>query len=144
MTPADFRDLLGDISDCFVERDLDLWRSRLVLPLSLITKQGTVVLTDDTAVARNFSYYCDAMRMMGVDMVHRSPLSLQDCNDGTWIGTFSTELLSKGQRTLQPYTASALMTLVDGQVRISSVLNARGHHDWTKRMPAEECGVQNL
>jgi hypothetical protein len=128
---AAFESFLTDISVCFLQRDLALWRSRLALPLSLITKSGPVVLTSDEAVARNFQLYLRASDAMSLDMVDRTPLSLEACDDGTWLGTFRTRLLSGGHLATSPYTSTSLMHENAGHLRMSSMLNARGHNDWT-------------
>lgn len=126
-----FEDFLTDISDCFIDRRLHVWRSRLILPFSLITRDGPVVLYNDERVAENFNHYltaCDAMRL---DLVDRTVISLENCQDGTWLGTFQTRLVSQGILATDPYTSTALLRMVDGRYRMSSMLNGRGHKEWT-------------
>lgn len=126
-----FESFLEDISRCFLERDLALWRARLVLPFSIVTRDGPVLLPTDADVARNFGLYLDAMDMMQLDMVDRAPVSLEDCGDGTWLGTFQTRLISRGQLATGPYTSTGLLEIHDGRFRMSSMLNGRGHSEWT-------------
>lgn len=126
-----FGRFLEDISQCFLQRDLQLWQSRLVLPFSMITKHGPVVLTDDAVVAKNFELYLKAMDAMGLDLVDRTEVALEDCKDGTWLGTFQTRLLSGGNLATAPYTSTALLHIRDDRFLMSSLLNARGHSEWT-------------
>ena len=126
-----FEDFLDDISRCFVEPSFNLWRSRLILPFSIVTQKGPVVLTNSAALHRNFEHYLDAMKIMQIDVVDRSIVSFEDCKDGTILGTFQTRLVSNGMLRTAPYTATALLQRIDGRLRMSSMLNGRGHHEWT-------------
>lgn len=128
----EFDNFLTDISRCFIQRDLPLWRSRLILPLSIVTKTGPIVLADDEAVARNFALYLKASEIMDLDFVDRSAIAIEDCNDGSWLGTFQTRLLSKNILATAPYTSTALLQLVESRFCMSSMLNGRGHSEWTR------------
>lgn len=126
-----FEHFLDDISRCFLDRDLALWQSRLILPFSIVTKDAPIILSDAAAVAENFDHYLTAMEVMQLDLVARQAVSFEDCHDGTWLGTFVTRLVSKGMLATEPYAATALLQRIDGRLRMSSMLNARGHRDWT-------------
>lgn len=131
----DFQSFLDAVSICFLKREFSMWQERIILPFSLVTSAGPVVLRNDDALRENFDLYlsaCDAMRL---DEIVRRPISLEDCLDGTWIGTYETNLLSHGVRATKPYISSALMSYENGFFRMYSILNARGHHDWTGKQP---------
>ena len=135
MPQQQFEDFLEAVSRCFVERDFLRWRSRIIYPFTMITSVGPVVITNDADLRDNFALYlqaCDAMRL---DEIVRTSISLEECQDQTWIGTYETNLLSHGVRATAPYTSSALMILDDSVFRMKSILNARGHHDWTGKQP---------
>lgn len=131
ITDADFREFLDDISDCFLKRDVGPWRRRIILPFSIITRDGPVVMETDEAVAANFQNYVMACEMMSLNMIARRPLSLEDCADGTWLGTYETRLLANGLLATDPYISTALLSWNGDVVRMSSILNGRGHHEWT-------------
>ena len=127
-----FAAFLDDILVCFIEADLKKWRARLQLPFSLITKEGPTVLADDTAVEENFRFYLIACEAMSLDLVDRQIVSLEACPDGTWLGTFKTRLVSGFNLATEPYVSTALLHLQpDGSFRMSSMLNGRGHREWT-------------
>ena len=138
MTPEEFRAFLDDISLCFTERNFDGWMARILLPFSMVTQQGPVLLSTRDALERNFELYLQAQETMQMDAIYRRPVSLENCHDGTWIGTYETELLSHGQRVTAPYTSSALIHGTDEGYKMSSILNARGHHPWTGTSPSIE------
>ena len=130
-----FQTFLDAISMCFIHRDFEMWRSRVIYPVSLITSAGPNIINDDAQLQVNFELYLRACDAMKLDKIYRTPLSLEDCHDGHWIGTYETNMLSRGVRATLPYTSSVLLQEVDGRFKMTSVLNARGHHDWTGTQP---------
>ncbi|MEM8881995.1 MAG: hypothetical protein AAGC82_15485 [Pseudomonadota bacterium] len=131
MTRVDFQDFLDAISDCFIEENFAGWRARIVLPMTMTKRHGSEHFTTEDALAENFALYIDACRILALDQIVRRPISLEDCGDGTWLGTYETNLLSRGQRAVAPYISTALLHPDNHHVRFSAILNARGHHEWT-------------
>ncbi|MGP6089526.1 hypothetical protein [Antarctobacter jejuensis] len=132
---VDFSKFLEDISSCFVLHDLKRWRSRLLLPFSMVTSDGPVTLTSESDVERNFRLYMQAFDEMALDLVHREPLNIEHCPDGTVLATYRTHLMSKGLRAAPAYVSTALLQNENDGWRMSAILNARGHHQWTGRPP---------
>ncbi len=128
---TEFERFLTDISDAFIEGNLQQWRARLILPFSFITKLKPIVLSTEPAVRKNFDQYLVAVKMMNLDLIDRTPISLEECPDGTWLGTFRTRMLCGASLATAPYISTALLHDTDGYFRMSSMLNARGHRDWT-------------
>lgn len=128
---TEFESFLDDISRCFIQRNVELWMSRITLPFTIITRDGPNVLKTPQAVIENFGYYLQACKVMRLDLIVRTVVSLENCDDGTWLGTFQTRLLSNQILATAPYTSTALLTLQNDHFRMSSMLNGRGHTDWT-------------
>ncbi|MEL6957765.1 MAG: hypothetical protein AAGL89_02295 [Pseudomonadota bacterium] len=135
MTETEFNDFLVRISTPFISGDFEAWEACIHLPLALVTQSGPVTLYDRDDLRKNFDLYIQATRIMGLTEVFRTPVSIEDCDDGTFIVTYRTELLSNGTRRTNPYTSSALVLKIDGTWRLNSIMNARGHHDWTGHHP---------
>lgn len=135
LNEGEFQSFLDDISDCFIQRDITRWKERIVYPFSLITTAGTVVINSDVELKENFDLYLQACDAMQLDSILRVPVGLEDCNDGTWLGSYETNLLRNGARATAPYTSTALLHMVSGKLKMSSIMNARGHHDWTGKQP---------
>ena len=127
----EFEHFLEDISTSFLHRDVSLWRSRLVVPFSLVTKSQHIFLKTENQVHTNFNLYLKAMDAMALTLIDRNPVHLHDCEDGTWLGSFQTRLLINDVFAVPPYTSTALLQIVDNRFRMSAMLNARGHSDWT-------------
>ena len=131
MTTEDFQAFLDEISVCFISRDFAGWRARILLPFTLVSSRGSEVLATEAELAQNFSLYLDACAVLSLDQIVRRPISLELCRDGLWLGTYETSLMSRGQRATDPYVSTALLHPFEDDPRMSSILNARGHHDWT-------------
>ncbi|ABG30951.1 hypothetical protein CEP88_16500 [Roseobacter denitrificans] len=135
MNQSDFQSFLDDVSECFIERDFALWRSRVLYPFSLITSAGAIVIENDDELRDNFELYLQACDAMQLDRIYRVPLGLEACSDGTWLGSYETNLLRNGMRATAPYRSTALLHKNADGIRMSSIMNARGHHDWTGKQP---------
>lgn len=135
ISQSEFEDFLVRISDCFIEKDLSAWRGCIQLPFSMVTSTGVITLSDEEELEQNFQLYLKAVDCMGLDQVLRVPKALEDCKDGTWIGTYETHLLSRGAKATTSYTSSALLILKEGQIRMTAILNARGTREWVVPLP---------
>ncbi|SMX46169.1 hypothetical protein [Maliponia aquimaris] len=134
-TDAEFERFLKDISVAFMRPEFTLWRRRLLLPFSMVTADGPVTLHTDADVARNFALYLKACEAMGLNLVHREPMGIEQCPDGTVLATYRTHLMHNATRLADPYTSTALLHPCPDGWRMSAILNARGHHTWTGRPP---------
>lgn len=131
MTDEEFNTFLTDISCCLISKDFQLWADRVELPFSIVTATGPNVSHTLEALRVQFDLYVQACENMNLDMVYRTPLSCEHCEDGTVIGTYRTELLCHGQRMTEPFTSSALLKNAGGVWRMTAILNARGHAGWS-------------
>lgn len=130
VTQERFERFLSDITTCFLTQDFALWSSRVILPFTLVmARGGSVVLKDTVALERNFRLYVVASKVMRLDQVLRSPLELEDCGDGTWLGTYETRLVSQGGLTIAPYVSTAMLQDQAGRLKMTAVLNARGFQE---------------
>ncbi|MBV7396529.1 hypothetical protein [Mameliella sediminis] len=134
-TDSDFAAFIADISAPFLSGDVTRWQARMRLPFSMVTAAGPVTLRTDEDVLRNFNLYLDAVKAMGLNFVHREPLTIEHCADGTVLASYRTHLMRNGSRVADPYTSTALLHPDPEGWRMSAILNARGHHAWTGRHP---------
>lgn len=132
---AQFDAFLEDITQPFLTADIARWAARIHLPFTLITQTGPVTLRSQQDIEENFALYLLAMKAMRADLIVREKISSEPCQDGTVITTYRSNFLRNGVRIRDPYTASALLHFDDGLWRMSSILNALGHHQWTGKHP---------
>ncbi len=135
ITDAQFQTLLDRISEAFILPDYALWRDSIELPFSLITKEGPITLRTDAELRQNYEFYMQACAVMKLDRIYRTPISLEDCGDGTWIGTYRTYLLSRGIQATAPFVSSGLLRATPEGPLLLSILHARGYHDWVGQPP---------
>ena len=135
---ADFAAFLKDISDPFFDGDITSWARRIKLPFSMVTATGPVTLSTSRDVEVNFQLYLKAKTAMHLSVVVRTPISVERCDDTSVIVTSKTQLLNDGKRLVAPYTSSALLHFEEGIWKMSSIMNAIGHHRWTGTNPATE------
>ena len=135
MNDAAFSEFLSDISVCFTENDFELWHSRILLPFSMVTPRGPVVMSNADQLYRNFKNYIQACEILGIDRIDRQAIALTKGLNGTFIGTYSTSLMNSGAIATDPFVSSALLHEADGGWKMSSILNARGHDEWTGKSP---------
>lgn len=133
-----FHSFLDDISCCFNVQDFQAWEACIELPFSMVTNAGAIIMEEQKPLRKNFDHYLAACRVLQIDAIIRKPLEVENCADGTFIGTYDTELLSHGLRATEPYQSSVLLKLQGSKLKMSSILNARGHHAWTGIHPKAE------
>jgi hypothetical protein len=97
-----------------------------------------VILHDRSELKSNFDIYLEACKILNLDKIYRKPISLENCEDGTWIGTYETSLMNGNIRAARPYTSSVLLHEFANGWKMSAILNARGHHEWTSTTPGQE------
>ena len=135
MEYLDFVAFLDDISGCFISGDFELWQSRMILPFSMVTPDGTVVLEDRDQAETNFKLYLLASECMALTHVVRTPRDFSPNKDGSWRGTYETNLIRNGVRMAAPYQSTAVLWRTGGTWKMSKILNARGHYTWTDVKP---------
>ncbi|XDA97229.1 hypothetical protein AB1M95_14050 [Sulfitobacter sp. LCG007] len=138
MDEGEFRIFLDRISDCFLKEDYGMWRGCVHLPFSMVTRKGQVILETEKDLRANFELYLQTHRTLQVDQIVRRPIAIDLCDDGTVIGTYSTDILSRGKRLGAPYISSMMLIPVEDGWKINSILNARGPHDGVLSVQEEE------
>ena len=135
MTETEFQDFLDQISVCFIAADYDAWRACILMPFTMVTVRGSRTFATEADLQKDFSLYLDACKIMSLDRIYRRPISIEECRDGLWLGTYETNLMSGGQRATDPYVSTGLLHPLSDGIRLSAILNARGHQDWTSGAP---------
>lgn len=85
---TEFGQFLSEISVGFVGRDVQKWRRWLILPFSIVTRDGPIPMATEAEVEQNSHHYLTASKIMQLDWIDRHPVGLEDCYDGTWLGPF--------------------------------------------------------
>lgn len=129
------QDMLDRICVSFMEQDFPAWEACVQLPFTLVVRTGSMTFATAESLRANFLGCSDHAASAGIDQMIRTALSVVDCEDGTALGTFRTELLRHGYRVYQPYTSSGLFLSTPEGWKLSSILNARNAPDWIEVDP---------
>ena len=133
-----FQAFLDDISNCFINKDFAAWERHVELPFSMVTSEGTISIKDQAGLRQNFEHYLTACKVMNIDAIVRKPIAMDVCQDGNMLATYETELLSHGHRATAPYESTALLHLSGTTLKMTSILNGRGHYACTGLHPSVE------
>ena len=58
---------------------------------------------------------------MNIDLIDRHGISLERCEDATWLCSFQTRLVSDEKLAVPPYVSNALLLIQDQRFRMSSM-----------------------
>ena len=135
MVQSAFESFLDATSECFINRDFELWRSHICLPFSIASDVGLDLLSTDAELRENFDHYLHACDVLCLDKIYRVPIGFERCDDGLCLGTYETNLMSGQTRVVDPYVSTALLEWSDQRFRMRSLIGARGHYPWTNVFP---------
>ena len=131
MNEVEFQAFLDRISICWVNRDFQSWVDHVALPFTSITLNGQLYNDSIESLKKDWDLYCQALDTLKISQIIRKVMVIEVSEEDTLIGTYQTQMFAGDRRVVGPYTSSAML-LHDGKTwRISSIMNALGHRDWT-------------
>lgn len=133
MTREEFQLFLDRISACWTDDDYQTWRDHVAFPLHFITQNGQVTNYNEESLRSDWELYQQNLRTLNITQIIRVAHTLEPADENTMLGTYHNQLLSGGTRIVGPYTSSAMLNLIDGKWRITSIMNALGYRNWTQR-----------
>ena len=133
MDEVEFQAFLDRISACWVDRDFQTWVDHSALPFTSITLNGQLYNDSIESLQKDWDLYCQALDTLKISQIIRKVMVIEASEEDTLIGTHQTQMFAEDRRVVGPYTSSAML-IHDGKTwRISSIMNALGHRDWTTR-----------
>lgn len=133
MDEVEFQAFLDRISACWVDRDFQTWVDHIALPFTSITLNGQLYNDSIESLRKDWDLYCQALDTLKISQIIRKVMVIEASEEDTLIGTYQTQMFTEDRRVVGPYTSSAML-IHDGKTgRISSIMNALGHRDWTTR-----------
>ena len=125
MAEVEFQAFLDRISAC--------WVDHIALPFTSITLNGQLYNDSIESLRKDWDLYCQALDTLKISQIIRKVMVIEASEEDTLIGTYQTQMFAEDRRVVGPYTSSAML-IHDGKTRrISSIMNALGHRDWTTR-----------
>ena len=116
-------------SVCWVNHDFQTWVNHIALPFTSITLNGQLYNGSIESLQKDWDLYSQALNTLKILQIIRKVMVIQASEEDTLIGTYQTRMFAEDRRVMAPYTSSAMLKTW----RISSIMNALGHRDWTTR-----------
>ena len=118
-------------SVCWVNHDFPTWVDHIALPFTSITLNGQLYNGSIESLQKDWDLYSQALNTLKILQIIRKVMMIQSSEEDTLIGTYQTQMFAEDRRVVTPYTSSAML-IHDGKTwRISYIINALGHRDWT-------------
>ena len=114
-------------SVCWVNHDFQTWVDHIALPFTSITLNGQLYNGSIESLQKDWDLYSQALNTLKILQIIRKVMVIQASEEDTLIGTYQTQMFAEDRRVMAPYTSSAMLKTW----RISSIMNALGHRDWT-------------
>ena len=133
MNEIEFQAFLDRISICWTDRDFQAWVDHIALPFTSITLNGQLNNDSVESLKKDWGLYCQALNTLKISQIIRKFIVIEVSEEDTFIGTYQTQMSAGDRRVVEPYTSSAMLNHDGKTWRISSIMNALGHRDWTTR-----------
>ena len=133
MDEIEFQAFLDRISICWIERDFQAWVDHVSLPYTSITLNGQLNNDSIESLKKDWDLYCQALDTLKISQIIRKVIVIETSEEDTLICTYQTQMFAEDLRVVGPYTSSAMLIHDGKSWRISSIMNALGHRDWTTR-----------
>ena len=131
MNEVKFQSFLDRISVCWGNRDFQSWVDHVALPFTSITLNGQLYNDSIESPQKDWDLYCQALDTLKISQIIRKFMVIETSEEDTLIGTYQTQMFAEDRHVVEPYTSSAML-IHDGKTgRISSIMNALGHRNWT-------------
>jgi hypothetical protein len=101
--------------------------------LTPITLNGQLNNDSVESLKKDWDLYCHALDTLKISQIIRKVIVIEVSEEDTLIGTYQTQMFAGDRRVVGPYTSSAMLNHNGKTWRISSIMNALGHRDWTTR-----------
>ena len=133
---AIFRPVLADLTQAFVDRDFDLLRRHVHLPVMVHSIRAAQVITSEEDLRHDFDIYLAEFEMNGVTDVIRTANSAHAMGDGKLVASYTTHVLSGSSLVTPSFDSSMHMERgTDGVWRVVCVMNSMGHTTLSQNAP---------
>ncbi len=132
-----FQTILDRVSAVLINGDADGWVSAVALPFQLVTRQGIQSFDTEAALREDFAVYQKEFKDHGVTDIFRQALTAQLIDGDQMTGTYRTHIMRGGNHVVPPWESSMTLRNDNGQWRITTVMRAIGHLNWSAITPAD-------
>jgi hypothetical protein len=102
---TEFQTFINWISDCWIQRGFESWADHVSLPFSTITLTGRLNNEDLASLRGDWGFYCQNLGVLKITQIIRKVIIIEGNEEDTLIGTYQTQMSTKGRRMVGPYTS---------------------------------------
>lgn len=132
-----FQAILDRISAAFLSGDVEAWLNASSLPFQLVTRQGVETFTTEDELRRDFEAYQREFKSHGVTDIIREAKTAEIIGGDQMVGTFRTHILNRASHVVPPWEASVTLRRENGLWRVTTVMRAIGHMNWSAQSSAD-------
>lgn len=132
-----FQTILDRISAAFLSGDVEAWLNATSLPFQLVTRQGIETFTTQEEMRSDFEVYRREFEIHGVTDIIREAKTAELIDGDQMVGTFRTHFLNRANHVVPPWDASVTLRREDGLWRLTTVMRAIGHLNWSAQSRAD-------
>ena len=133
MNEVKFQTFWDRSSICWTDRDFQSWVDHIALPFTSITRNGQLNSDSIESLKKDCDLYRQALDTLKISQIIRKVTVIEVGEEDTYIGANQTQMFAGDRRVMGRYTSSAILDHDGKTWRISSIMNALGHRDWTTR-----------
>lgn len=132
-----FQAILDRISAAFLAGDVEGWLKSTSLPYHMITRQGVDTFSTEDEVRRDFEIYRQEFQIHGVTDIIREVKTAELIDGDQMVGTYRTHILRGANHIVPPWDASMTLRRENGLWRVTTIMRAIGHLNWSALNPAD-------
>ena len=119
-----FQRFLDGIVDAFESRDFEAFESRIGLPLTVFSYEGTALVARIGDLRHYFEAYVSKLEALGVTEHRRVATSFFEIGPALASCTYETLYLRNGSPVVPPFSSASTLRLIDGGWRVVSLMSS--------------------
>ena len=133
MNEFEFQAFWDRISICWTDSDFQAWVDHIALTFTSIKLNDQLNNDSVESLKKDWDLYCQALDTLKISQIIRKVIVTEVSEEDMLIDTYQTQMFAGDRRVIVPFTSSAMLNHDGKAWRISSIMNALSHRDWTTR-----------
>lgn len=130
-----FQEWLDRVERTFFEDDFDGYAAACVLPLTIVTRAATNVVSDLDGLRTGFEASRDMLRSHGVTDMVRTARDVEMLGEGLIVGRYDTRLLSGSRLIVPSFASSMALKLEEGAWKAALVSSGMANPEFPITKP---------
>lgn len=126
---------LDGVSTLTLAQDWAGYRQMVALPCAVVSHDESKIITTEAELRQGFDDFAQSLRALRVTDFIRLVANAQSLDADLISGSYTTHLISGGQRILAPYTSLMTLRQIEGRWRAASITNGLANSRWPLLRP---------